>query len=108
MYTLEELPRNKIIDIFGYPTPNKRELEAYSDLLWKSSLPHRRNIKRTVIRTRVHMFMKDLGYYQLLDFQIRDRQIRFTEASVLSMAIVAGLDELLDAPIDSDILTYWT
>ena len=95
MHILEELPRDKLIDIFGYSTPNSRELTAYSDLMWRASIKYRRDIKRTVLSSRVHGFMRELGYYRILDFQIREGQIRFTEEGILGVAVVSGLDNLL-------------
>lgn len=96
MHILEEIPREKLIDVFGYTTPNSREIEAYSDLMWRVSIKYRRNIKRTVLGSRVHGFMLELGYYRILDFQIRHGQIRFTNDSILGVAVISGLEQLLD------------
>lgn len=106
MHILEEIPREKLIEVFGYTTPNSREIEAYSDLMWRVSIRHRRNIKRTVLGSRVHGFMRDLGYYRILDFQVRDGQIRFSEEGILGVAVVSGLEQLLDGPNHSNPFYY--
>lgn len=105
MGILEDLPRDRLIEVFGYATPRNREIEAYSDMVWRSSIKYRRNIRRTVMRSRVHGFMRDLGYYQILDFQIRDGQIRFSDEGTMGVAIVSGLDILVDN--SPNTLGYW-
>ena len=100
MSILDDLPRERLIEVFGYTTPRSREIEAYSDLMWGSSIKYRRDMKRTVLPSRVHGFMRELGYYQILDFQIRYGQIRFTEEGILGVAVVSGLDKLLVDPLD--------
>lgn len=104
MHNISDIPRERLIEIFGYATPVKRELDAYSDMIWRNSIHYRRDIKRSIVPSRVHGFMRELGYYQILDFQIRQGQIRFTEEGILGVAVVSGLDELLAHPTDP---FYW-
>lgn len=108
MHFYDDIPIDRLIEIFGHGNPKQRELQAYSDLLWRDSIKYRRNIKRTIIRSRVYTFMREIGCYQLLDFQIRDQQIRFTNEGILSIAVIAGIDELLEGPIDSNMPFSWT
>lgn len=103
---LDDIPPNRILEVFGYTTPNNREIQAFSDMMWRKSLSHRRDIKRTILTHRIFGFMEDIGYYHILDFQIRERQIRFTEKDILANALLAGFNEFVIDPYKGE--HFWS
>lgn len=101
------IPQERIIEIFGHGRPNKHEIDAYKDMMWKHSLRYRRDIKRTIIPHRVHGFLDDIGFYSIVDYQIRERQVRFVKEEILAHALLAGFDEYIVIPPTGE-LDIWS
>ena len=89
------IPQERIIDIFGHGNPNPRELEAYSNMIWRQSVRYRRDLRRDILVRTVITFMDDIGFYSIFDYQIRERQIRFREPNLIATANMAGLHEFI-------------
>lgn len=94
------IPPERLMEVFGHTRPKQTEVEAFKDMIWRQSVSHRRNIKRTILVRNVLVFMDDLGYYPILDFQIRERQIRFATDTLLAGAMLSGLHDFIVVPAE--------
>lgn len=89
------VPPERLLEIFGHTRPKQTEVEAFREMIWQHSIHHQRNIKRTVLVRNVLVLMDDLGFYPILDYQIRERQIRFVEQPLLASALIGGLHDFI-------------
>lgn len=94
-----DVPSQRLIDIFGHAMPNHHEITAFENMIWRQSYPFHRYIRRTVRPREVSHMMDGLGFYAIFDYQIREKQIRFSNKDYLATAIIAGLNEFVE-PID--------
>ena len=90
-----DIPSDRIMEVFGHTRPKRPEVEAFKKMMWRQSFCNRRNISRTVLVRNVLVFMDDIGYYPILDYQVRDRQIRFASETLLAGALMGGLGSFL-------------
>lgn len=95
---LYNIPQERIIEIFGHGLPNNHEIEAYKDMMWRQSVYYRRDVKRTIIPHRIHEFLGDVGFYCIVDYQMRDRQVRFSRQESLAQALLSGFDDYIVTP----------
>ena len=89
------IPPERIMEIFGHTRPKRPEVEAFKEMVWRQSFCNRRHIRRTVLVRNVLVFMDDIGYYPVLDYQVRERQIRFANETLLAGAIMSGLENFI-------------
>lgn len=94
MYDMN-IPVDRIISVFGHGNPNPRELDAYKNMIWRQTVRYRKDIRRDILVREVMVFMDDLGFYNIFDYQIRERQIRFREQQLIAQANLAGFHEFI-------------
>jgi hypothetical protein len=99
------IPQERLIEIFGHGRPNDREITAYKDMLWRQSVHYRRDIKRTILSHKIHLFLDDIGFYHIVDYQVRERQIRFAKEDILAHALLAGFEEFV--VVDPEAFSSW-
>lgn len=63
--------------------------------LWEQSRDNSVRIRHTHV-SNARQILKDLGFNEFDDFQIRQGQIRFTKKEDMGLAMMSGLTELLD------------
>jgi|SaaInlStandDraft_1057018.scaffolds.fasta_scaffold53977_4 hypothetical protein len=92
-----DIPSERLLEVFGHTRPKQTEVEAFREMIWQHSISNERNIKRSVLVRNVSILMDDLGFYPILDYQIRERQIRFSAQPLLASALMGGLYDFIIA-----------
>jgi hypothetical protein len=80
-----------MLKAFGTLTPDVGARTVYFFDLWMDWRVHRVRLKRNSMHS-VRKMLKEAGFLEMWEYQIREGEVRFCNPDILAMAVLYGID----------------